>query len=199
MTQDTAAGAATGSTPAVSVYTMDGLLHHDAGDTAGALFSPDQRYRYALWRRWGMEGESVPLVVIGLNPSTADATTDDPTVRRCIAFAKREGLGGLLMLNLFAFRSTDPAALYAEADPVGPRNDECLAYFAQCVATDAGRLVAAWGAHGAHRYRSARVVELIQRAGARLECLGTTKSGQPRHPLYLKGDTPFQNFLLRTP
>ena len=89
----------------------------------GASVSPCERYRYSLWKRWSM----APLVLfIGLNPSTASATTDDPTIRRCINYAKAWKHGGLLMSNAFAWRSTDPRQLYAQEDPVGPENDAAL-------------------------------------------------------------------------
>ena len=89
-----------------------------------AAFSPDRRYRYTLRRQWD---DALPYCLfVMLNPSTADATQDDPTIRRCIGFTKAWGFGGLLVGNLFALRSTDPAALYHADDPVGPENDSCL-------------------------------------------------------------------------
>lgn len=150
----------------------------------GARLSPDYRYRYTLWRRWN--SRLVDLVVIGLNPSTADATLDDPTIRRCIGFAKRERCGGLFMLNLFALRATDPRAMRASADPVGPDNDEAIRRFT------AGQhvVVAAWGAHGGHRGRDAQVRAMVPN----LKCFGVTKDGHPKHPLYLKADTPLVDF-----
>lgn len=102
-----------------------------------ALLSTCGLYRYWLSRTWG---DTPPLVVIGLNPSTADAMQDDPTIRRCIGFARREGCGGLMMLNLFAFRATDPAMLYTTQARVGPLND----YMLHRLAT--GKVLAAWGA-----------------------------------------------------
>jgi len=87
---------------------------------SGATFSTDRVYRYALWRVWDAALPS--FVVIGLNPSTADETENDPTIRRCIGFAKREGCGGLVMLNLFAVRATDPRVMMAHPEPIGPDN-----------------------------------------------------------------------------
>lgn len=148
-----------------------------------AGFSPCRRYRYTLSRTW--DAASPPLVFIGLNPSTADETTDDPTIRRCIGFARRDGFGGIVMLNLFALRSTDPAALSDASDPVGPWNDDQI--FAACK----GRtVVAAWGVHGTLRGRDKVVRRLL--AGVDLRCLGRTKEGNPRHPLYLRADAPLQ-------
>src|SRR5882724_4976365 len=89
----------------------------------GAVLSDCERYRYALWRRWA---ERPAVLFVGLNPSTADALQDDPTIRRCIRFAKAWGYGALYMGNLFAFRATDPRAMKAEADAVGPDNDGWL-------------------------------------------------------------------------
>ena len=152
---------------------------------ASAVFSPDRVYRYSLDRHWGsLWGDScaTPVVAfIGLNPSTADETRDDPTIRRCVAFAMQWGYHGLIMLNLFAFRATDPAVLKRTADPVGPDNDRTI----RDVASRADLVVAAWGAHGAFRERDRDV----RRLAPRLLCFGTTKGGHPRHPLYLRKDT----------
>lgn len=124
----------------------------------------------------------MPLVAfIGLNPSTADETADDPTIRRCVAFAKRWGYGGLVMLNLFAFRATDPRDMRSAASPVGPENDDHL----RAVAAEAALVVAAWGVGGSYFGRDFRVRRLM---GDGLMALGFTKSGQPRHPLYVKAD-----------
>lgn len=147
----------------------------------GAEFSPCGQYRYTLWRRLGMGDRAVAFV--GLNPSTATATTDDPTIRRCIGFARAWGFDWLYMLNLHAFRSTDPRGLAHAVDPVGPANWEALQNFGR----KADMLVAAWGAnelHGAAREYAERLYAL-----PRTHCLGTTKSGAPRHPLYLPAST----------
>lgn len=146
-----------------------------------ARFSPCRTWRYELWRRWG---HAPVAAFIGLNPSTADETQDDPTIRRCIGFAKRWGYGGLVMLNLFAYRSTDPRGLKVAADPVGPENDETLLR----VTAEAGCVIAAWGAHGALFGRDAAVRRLL--AHLTLDHLGLTKAGHPRHPLYLARSTP---------
>lgn len=153
-------------------------------ERSGALISDDKRYRYALWRQW--DGALRTMHIIGLNPSTADAEQDDPTIRRCVGFAKREGCGRLLMLNLFALRATKPKVMRAGDAPVGPLNDMTLRDFAK----QGGLFVAAWGAHGSHLNRAREVRNLFASEGVRLHCLGFTASGAPRHPLYLKSDEP---------
>lgn len=141
-----------------------------------AEFSVCGTYRYALWRIWKPEAPRV--LFIGLNPSSADGQSDDPTVRRCLGYARSWGYGSLALANLFAYRSTNPACLRAAEDPVGPLNDRWL----QDLAREADLVVAAWGDHG--RF------DQCWKAGAAMReilyCLGTTKLGQPRHPLYLK-------------
>lgn len=140
------------------------------------IFSPCRAYRYTLWREW-IGGEGYAMFV-GLNPSTADETQDDPTIRRCIAFAKAWGYAGLCMTNLFAFRATDPKVMKAAGDPVGPENDRHLLI----AGAGAGVIVAAWGANGTHRGRDSEVRWLLPR----LQCLSLTKDGHPGHPLYLR-------------
>lgn len=144
-----------------------------------ATFSPCRTYRYSLWRHWGPPEGSYAMF-IGLNPSTADEVEDDPTIRRCVAFAKTWGYSGLCMTNLFAFRTKAPSIMKAEPDPVGPENDETLHRLAQ----GAGVVVAAWGVHGKHENREQRIRELIPN----LHYLRLTKRGSPGHPLYLPKD-----------
>lgn len=151
-------------------------------EQSGAEFSPCRTYRYALWRHWDWQGYANCVAFIGLNPSTADEVIDDPTIRRCIGFAKAWGYGGLYMLNLFAFRATDPAVMKAAADPIGPTNNEQLAYYQ----THVGLTIAAWGRHGSHGGRSTGIRGVLR---GPVHCLGTNKDGSPKHPLYLKGDT----------
>lgn len=146
-----------------------------------AILSPCGTYRYRLSRIWG-PGPSRALFVM-LNPSTADATEDDPTIRRCIGFARSWGLDGLLVGNLFAFRSPSPKDLKATPYPTGPDNDAHLDSMAQ----EARLVVVAWGAHGTLDYRDASVCVLLQHH-ASLYCLGKTAGGQPRHPLYVRAD-----------
>ena len=146
----------------------------------GASFSPDRNYRYSLWRRW--EQNAPYALFIGLNPSTANEREDDPTIRRCKRFAADWGYGAIYMANLFALRATDPKVMLRHNDPVGVDNDVWL----QDLARDAGVIVCAWGAHGGHRERDKRVMHLL--SAHDLMCLGSTKDGKPRHPLYIKAD-----------
>lgn len=148
---------------------------------SGARFSPCRTWRYTLTRVWGLGDRR--LNVIGLNPSTADEAQDDPTIRRCAGFAKRLGCDGLVMTNLFAFRSTHPADLRAALDPVGPENDDELA----AAAIDASVVVAAWGVHGELGGRARAVMARFrdQLPWVEVLCFGVTKGGHPRHLLYL--------------
>lgn len=143
-----------------------------------AVLSHCGTYRYSLTRRW--PGGAGVCVWIMLNPSTADHTVDDPTIRRCIGFSQAWGFKSLEVVNLFGLRSTDPAALRKAADPIGPDNDEHLLL----AAAHAARIVVAWGNHGALLGRGARVIELL---GSRQRfCFRLTKQGHPEHPLYQK-------------
>jgi hypothetical protein len=145
-----------------------------------AIFSPCRTWRYALERIWWPMDKHV-VAFIGLNPSTADETQDDPTVRRCLGYAKKWGYGSMVMLNIFAFRATDPRVMKAAADPMGPDNNAWIT----TVANRADLVVAAWGNDGVYRGRSREVVDLLHQAGIELMCLRLTKQGEPWHPLYL--------------
>lgn len=125
---------------------------------------------------------------IGLNPSTADETMDDPTVRRCINFAKDWGFGGMVMMNLFAYRATDPNLMKSQTQPTGPLNDQAL----RTVVELCGRTICCWGTHGIHRNREFQVKSLL--ADRRLHHLGLTKGGHPKHPLYLGKTTEPQHW-----
>lgn len=153
-----------------------------------ADFSDDRMYRYRLTRRWA---DGPVLNVIGLNPSTADETQDDPTIRRCIGFARQWGFSGLVMTNLCAFRSTDPRGLIAAEHPVGPENDLWLRGEARM----ARLVLAAWGAHPVAVERGRHVVKHVL-DGVLLRCLGVTRSGAPRHPLYIPKTQPHLAFLI---
>lgn len=144
-----------------------------------ATFSNCREYRYTLWRWW--DEEKPYAMFIGLNPSTADETNDDPTIRRCINFSKRWGYGGLCMANLFALRATDPQEMLKHPLPAGAENDKWI----HSLAANAGIVVAAWGVHGKHLNRDEDVVANIDK----LYCLKKTKGGFPGHPLYIKSDT----------
>ena len=147
----------------------------------GADFSSCRKWRFSLWRIW--EPSKPVVAFIGLNPSTADEVNNDPTVRRCINYAHDWNYGGMYMLNIFGFRATDPKDMKAVDDPVGPGFLDCfLGYI------DAAELiVAAWGVHGEYRERGEEVARIVTKRKP-LHCLGTTKDGHPKHPLYLKKD-----------
>jgi len=147
-----------------------------------ATFDRSRRYRYTLTRRFHRGDGRVCFCM--LNPSTADARTSDPTVRRCEGFAVRWGYAELEVVNIFALRSTDPAALRRAADPVGPGADAAIRRAAQ----RAGMVVAAWGAHGALGGRGDRVLAMLDRIGP-VWTLGETIDGSPKHPLYLSAET----------
>lgn len=154
----------------------------------GAAISQDGRYRYMLARQWD---DRPAATFIMLNPSTADDMVDDPTIRRCIGFARTWQCGGLVVVNLYALRSTDPRALWADPDPVGPENDFHLAAAARAFEHRAP-LVAAWGAHAkADRIQHVLTIPAV---ADRLQCLGTTKAGAPRHPLYLPATTELERW-----
>lgn len=144
------------------------------------MFSDCDTYRYRLWRQWG-RGDTVAFIM--LNPSTADHTADDPTVRRCIHYAKSWGYGRLEVINLFACRATEPKILRAAADPIGPKNDSIIID----VATAAHFIIAAWGNHGVYQHRDIEVLNLLRRYAVEVHCLQISKRGCPQHPLYLPG------------
>ena len=130
-------------------------------------------YRYWLRRRWG---EGPEVIFIGLNPSTADSKSDDPTLRRIMGFSHKWGFSGVTVINLFAWRSQDPRELRKVEDPVGPRNNYWLKKFSKGTEP----VVAAWGNGGGFRARNQFVLATV----AELYCLGQTQRGHPRHPLY---------------
>src|SRR5262249_12400239 len=151
-----------------------------------AILSPCLTYRYVLTRAWD---EALPLSYwIMLNPSTADASLDDPTIRRCMSFARRWGCGGIDVRNLFALRATEPRRLRGgDHPPFGPDNDKHLIALAE---RRPGPVVAAWGTHGALFSRGTYVTHLLAERAVPLSCLGTTKDGHPKHPLYVRTDVP---------
>lgn len=146
-----------------------------------AELSPCGQYRYLLTRRL-MEGQGV-VVFVMLNPSTADGTVDDATIRRCIGFAGDWGYRELRVVNLFAWRATRPKDMLRAVDPVGPDGDAWI----QRTCQDADRVVCAWGAHNAMlvRWRATAVKKLLQDDGHVLHHLGLSAAGAPRHPLFL--------------
>lgn len=127
------------------------------------------------------------IMWIGLNPSTADEQKLDPTLRRVKSFSQAWGFNAFVMTNLFAFRATDPADMKAVAVPEGTKNDDWLL----SVANVSELIIACWGVHGVFRNRAESVAAMFQ---GRLYCIGVTKDGHPKHPLYVAGGTPFQRY-----
>lgn len=144
-----------------------------------ASLSNDRTYRYLLVRTWD-ESKGF-LNVIGLNPSTADECEDDPTIRRCIDFARRWGLGGLIMTNLFAYRATKPVDMLQAVEPVGEMNNAAL----KSAAAESKFILAAWGANGGYLGRDKQVIQMLPP----MMCLKKTKGGHPGHPLYIPAET----------
>lgn len=158
-------------------------------DPEPVRFSECRRWRWVLRRDIG---EGPPLIMLMLNPSTADEVKNDPTVERCERRARREGYGSLIVLNIFAFRATKPADMKAEPNPIGDENDDYIRRYLELAASVAGaKVCAAWGNHGKHLGRSADILEMAKTAGVDLVCLKRTKAGQPGHPLYVKNNAEF--------
>ena len=158
-----------------------------------ARISECGRYRYLLWRTW--QDWKPKICWVMLNPSTADHTKDDPTIRKCIKFSKAWGYGGLIVVNLFAYRSSKPVDLLGVEDPVGPDNDECirLATF-RCT-----KKILGWGNVDRRlQWRTEEVLERMKKLHENPQCLGVTKIGQPRHPLYIKDSFPPIPFNIRS-
>lgn len=159
-----------------------------------AVLSPCRTYRYSLSRTW--DDDLSPCLWVMLNPSTADAMVDDPTVRRCMAFSKAWGSGGIIVVNLFAFRAADPATLVRArnlgCDIRGPERDEhILSALGVCDV-----VVCAWGAHSLAVEGAPHVLSLVA-SHAEVSCLGRTQSGAPKHPLYLAATTRCESFPTR--
>lgn len=150
-----------------------------------ADISECQKYRYSLERVWD---KTKPVIgFIGLNPSTADSTEDDATIRRCIQFAKSWGAGGIYVTNLFAYRATIPANMMYQENSIGTQNDSYLVQ----MPSKTSKIVACWGNNGAHNNRANQVKELLK---GNLFCLDINKTGEPKHPLYVKGSTELKPF-----
>lgn len=155
-----------------------------------ASFSDCETFRYTLQRRWNQHSFSLPIIM--LNPSTATEQELDPTIRRCIAFAKREGFGGVHVNNLFAFRSPSPAAMKSATDPVGPGNREALDETLDWATKNGLPILCGWGAHGSFLNQALYLRMRATAVRANLVCLGKTGSGEPKHPLYIRADQPFE-------
>lgn len=146
-----------------------------------AVYSDCERYRFLLTRTWGSGPRALFIM---LNPSTATEIQNDPTVERCERRARALGYGAFRVTNIFAYRATDPKAMRAVDDPVGPENDQAILGSLAWADT----VICAWGNHGLHRGRGAEVEANLRAAGARLHHLGLTNQGQPVHPLYISYD-----------
>ena len=150
-----------------------------------AILSDDRLYRYILTRTWDI---TKPYIIfVGLNPSTADETDDDNTIKKLMRYAKRWGYGGIIMTNIFAFRATEPKDMKKAEDPIGPDNDRYLAnMLSSGVATT---VVAMWGNHGVYKGREERVRQLLNEMEFKgyisVKCFEISKQGQPKHPLFL--------------
>ena len=152
-------------------------------EQSGATFSPDRTYRYALWRIWDYTKTGIAFV--GLNPSTANESKDDPTIRRVISFAKSWGYGGVYMLNLFAYVTPYPVVLKQCEDPI-KNNDQYLRHYG----FKADKVVFAWGNFDV--FDRDKYVKAMFRTAY---CLGQNANGSPKHPLYIKSDTPLKPFI----
>lgn len=153
-----------------------------------AVLSPCGTYRYLLRRGWSDEK---PLGVVMLNPSTADAAADDNTIRRCAAFARSFGHGGVLVANLFAYRATRPGDLALAADPVGPDNFRYVGMLLEQV----DYVLCAWGANGALLGQGRTMGEFLA-ARTKMYCLGTNRDGSPKHPLYVRSSMQLMPYAL---
>jgi hypothetical protein len=151
-----------------------------ATSEAGARFSRCRRWRTLLWRRWKTAAPVANFLM--LNPSTADEFKLDPSCTRARNYAERWGYGGLIVTNIFGWRATDPQAMRRVKDPVGAGNDAAILRAAR----ESGLVVCAWGNHGEHQGRGAKVLDDLRAAGVELHALKLTGAGQPAHPLYLR-------------
>ncbi len=153
--------------------------HRDLLRQSWAVYSDCERYRYSLQRAW--EGGLGRVTFVMLNPSTATEVQNDPTVERCERRARAMGYSAFQVVNIFAFRATDPADMRRAADPIGPENDAAIL----AAAAWADRIICAWGTHGAHLERGPQVAQMLRMAGHDLFHLGLSKGGAPKHPLYI--------------
>jgi len=180
--------------------TAPGLFEGDRS----AILAADRRYRYQLRRQVGAGAREACFVM--LNPSKADEHNDDATIRRCIGFATRWGCGVVSVVNLFAWRATDPLSLVTAADPEGPDNHRHVIASARAAQasggltiTTRGLVVCAWGAHGRLRDQDLKVLAWLRAERVFLHCLGTTALGDPCHPVRLPYSRPLEPFRSRTP
>lgn len=148
-----------------------------------AIIDETGQYRYSLVREWDPDKPRVAFVM--LSGSTADAKKDDPTLRRCVGFAKSWGYGSLEVVNLFGYRTTFPQELKRAADPIGPENDKYIL----AAMRRSKDVIVAWGTHGTYRGRDKEIIRMLIHTGVpEIKCLEITKEGHPRHPLYVRGN-----------
>jgi hypothetical protein len=153
-----------------------------------AVISDCEKYRYLLRRVW--DHAKPRALFIMLNPSTADAKVDDPTIRSCVRLARGLGYGSIEVVNIFGWRATDPAELPKQPDPIGPMNERIVvAAIGRCDV-----VICAWGANAMAARKSNFICGLIRPYRPVPYCLGTTKSGSPRHPLYVKSGTALEMY-----
>jgi hypothetical protein len=148
------------------------------GESQSAVLSDCKQYRYSLTRCWDQDKPGI--VWIMLNPSVADASLDDPTIRRVIRFSQAWGFGSLEVVNLFAYRATNPADMFSAAFPIGEENDRHI----KAALKRASTCIVAWGAQGGYLRRDVEVLRIL----ADPMCLEVTKEGHPKHPLYCRAD-----------
>lgn len=187
-------------TPLPDYSRLDCVTSGDA--TRWAVLSRDGRYRYLLARMWDdylselpwfERGVQRPLMIFCmLNPSTADGLDDDPTIRKCVGFARRNGCGGILVVNLFAWRETHPKLLPRGPELVGPHNEEFIQIALGNPLMAIG--VAAWGRLSTRLHRASAPMRVGAQCARRLQCFGKTKHGHPRHPLMTAYATPLERF-----
>lgn len=166
------------------------------GMRKSAQISACGTFRYGLGRDWSVGRPSRWLLFVMLNPSTADADVDDPTIRRCMGFAHAHGFNGLAVVNLYAYRSPSPRALRDAGWPIGPENDANIA----AAASEAHGVCLAWGSFAARTPRAGQVLQILRanlKPGVELQCLDTTGDGHPKHPLYLSSALRLKPFEVR--
>lgn len=167
----------------------------DLFSQSSANISDCGKYRYWLERKWS---KAAPQVFIMLNPSTADASLDDPTITRCTNFSKREGAGGLIVVNLFALRATDPKQLdlvdRMAGNGVGEENTKAIGEALLCAAMFSRPAICAWGSNKWAGLMSGRIVQRAKDIGADLMAFKINKDGQPKHPLYVASAQPLISF-----
>jgi hypothetical protein len=166
---------------------LDNIQSEISVTLRGAVIDSSEQFRYSLWRIWNSNLPGVLFIM--LNPSTADSNIDDPTIRRCIGFSKAWGYGSIEVVNLFAYRATNPDELKKCMDPIGPENDENI----RKALRQADKVITAWGTKGTFLKRDQEVMEILK--SHHPHCLEMSKEGHPKHPLYIAADCkPFQYF-----